>query len=253
VEALLNAGIARVVFAVSDPGVESGGGAKRLQEAGVSVVGGVYEETGADIVERWLYSTTTQRPFVTVKWAMSLDGRAAAHDGTSQWITGKETRELVHRQRSEHDVIVVGTKTALVDNPSLTARKPDGQLYATQPLAVVVGRREIPSDALLREHPGGFYQHTSHDLGGLLDEMFARGKRSVYIEGGPTVASAFLAEGLVNECHITIGPLLLGGPHTAISDLGVSSMNEALSMEILQLSRVGRDIVLTARPTRKGS
>jgi len=251
-DALLEAGISRVVYSVSDPGAHSGGGAAKLRDAGVSVVSGVEEEAGRAVVERWLFATTAERPWVTLKWAMSLDGRAAAADGTSQWITGPGTREMVHRNRSEHDVIVVGTTTALVDNPSLTARDVAGDLYPTQPLAVVVGNRDVPADAVVRSHPGGFHHHSSHNLDELLEYLFAEGKRSVYVEGGPTLASAFLSAGLVNECHITLGPLLLGGPHTALHDLGISTMSEALALEIRDLTRSGDDIVVTARPASKG-
>jgi diaminohydroxyphosphoribosylaminopyrimidine deaminase/5-amino-6-(5-phosphoribosylamino)uracil reductase len=252
VDALLEAGIARVVYSVSDPGAHSGGGATKLEDAGVSVVGGVEQDAGTAIVERWLFSTTTQRPWVTLKWAMSLDGRAAAADGTSQWITGPGTREIVHRNRSEHDVIAVGTTTALVDDPSLTARDVAGDLYPEQPMAVVVGNRDIPADAVMRSHPGGFHHHKSHNLDELLDYLFAEGKRSVYVEGGPTLASAFLGAGLVNECHITMGPVILGGPHTALHDLGISTMSDALALEIRDLTRIGDDIVVTARPASKG-
>ena len=116
-EALLNADIARVVYAVSDPGAASGGGAELLSAAGVEVISGVEASSGEALVERWLHSVTASRPWVTLKWAMSLDGRAAAADGTSQWITGEETRAKVHRDRSEHDAIIVGINTVLVDNP----------------------------------------------------------------------------------------------------------------------------------------
>ena len=248
VEALKQAGIRRVVYSVSDPGVESGGGATLLASAGVDVVGGVEETQGLAIVERWHYATSKGSPWVTVKWAMSLDGRAAADDGSSQWITGPHTREWVHAARSEHDVIVVGTTTALLDDPSLTARTPEGGLYDHQPLAVVIGERAIPDSAKVRSHPGGFFHFADHNLGALLQELFAEGKRSVYVEGGPTLASAFMREGLANELHVTIGPSLLGGHKMAISSLGVESMADALPLDIRSVTTLGDDIVVIARP-----
>lgn len=250
-EALIAAGIARVVFSVSDPGHISSGGGQMLTGAGVEVVGGVDEKEGRALIERWHHSVSQSRPWITVKWAMSWDGRAAAADGSSQWITGPATREKVHHDRSEHDAIVVGTTTGLVDDPSLTARTPDGGLYGTQPLAIVVGNRDIPESSRLLAHPGGFLHHRSHDLPALMGTLFEKGIRSLYVEGGPTLASAFIEAGLVDELHITIGPLLLGGPHTAIGDIGVGSMAQALPLEITNLTRLGDDVVVTARITGK--
>jgi len=252
-EALLNADIARVVYAVSDPGAASGGGAELLSAAGVEVISGVEASSGEALVERWLHSVTASRPWVTLKWAMSLDGRTAAADGTSQWITGEETRAKVHRDRSEHDAIIVGINTVLVDNPRLTARTPEGDLYPHQPLAIVMGHRDVPQDALIREHPGGFEHVNDHDVQALLTSLGERDIRSVYVEGGATLASAFLAEGLVDELHITMGPMLLGGPNLAITDLGVSTMTDAQDLSITDIQRLGVDIVLTARPQQEGS
>jgi len=252
-EALLNAAIARVVYAVSDPGAASGGGAELLSAAGVEVISGVEASSGEALVERWLHSVTASRPWVTLKWAMSLDGRTAAADGTSQWITGEETRAKVHRDRSEHDAIIVGINTVLVDNPRLTARAPEGDFYPHQPLAIVMGHREVPQDALIREHPGGFEHVSDHDVQALLTSLGERDIRSVYVEGGATLASAFLAEGLVDELYITMGPMLLGGPNLAITDLGVSTLTDAQDLSITDIQRLGEDIVLTARPQQEGS
>ena len=246
--ALVDAGIARVVYSVSDPGVISGGGAKILGSAGVEVVAGVEESAGAALIERWLHSITTSRPWVTLKWAMSLDGRVAAADGTSQWITGEETRAKVHRDRSEHDAIIVGINTVLVDDPRLTARTPGGGLYAHQPTAIVVGHRDVPRDALIRDHPGGFEHVMDHDLSGLLSALGEREIRRVYVEGGATLASAFLALHLVDELQITMGPMLLGSSQLAVTDLGVSTMADAHHLTITDVQRLGDDIVVTARP-----
>lgn len=247
-DALIDAGISRVVYSVSDPGGESGGGAEKLHEAGVSVVGGFDEEAGRELIERWYVATSRRRPWVTLKWAMSLDGRAAAADGTSQWITGPQTRAMVHEQRSQHDAIVVGTETALIDNPTLTARTNTGELCLLQPRAVVVGKRDIPRDFLVHFHPGGFLHHRGHDLVALLEQLFHDDARSVYVEGGPTLASAFIREGLVDEFHITHGPILLGGDKLALRDLGVSSMTDAIGLDIRDVTRVGDDVVIIARP-----
>jgi len=246
--ALVDAGMTRVVYSVSDPGAVWSGGAQTLESAGVEVIGGVEESAGEALIEHWLHSVTTSRPWVTLKWAMSLDGRVAAADGASQWITGEETRAKVHRDRSEHDAIIVGINTVLVDNPRLTARTPEGGLYAHQPRAIVVGHRDVPQDALIRDHPGGFEHVTNHDLSGMLTALGEREIRSMYVEGGATLASAFLAAHLVDELHITMGPVLLGGPRLAVTDLGIATMADAHHLAITDVQRLGDDIVVTARP-----
>jgi diaminohydroxyphosphoribosylaminopyrimidine deaminase/5-amino-6-(5-phosphoribosylamino)uracil reductase len=249
-KALIDAGIARVVYSVSDPGVGSGGGADILSSAGVEVVSRVEEVAGRELIERWLLFATQGRPWITIKWAMSLDGRAAAADGTSQWITGPETRQRVHLDRSRHDAIVVGTGTVLADDPTLTARNDNGSLMDHQPHAVVVGQRAVPETALIRTHPGGFTHHQSQHLGQLMDVLFSGGIRSVYVEGGPTLASAFLAQGLYDELHISLGPMLLGGGKLALTDLGVSTMAEALPLDIHDVLRFEGDVFLIAKPRK---
>lgn len=247
-EALIEAGISRVVFSVDDPGADSSGGANILENSGIEVVRGVMNQEGLALIERWHHAVSHGRPWVTLKWAMSWDGRAAAADGTSQWITGASTREKVHQDRSEHDAIVVGTNTVLVDDPSLTARTPGGDLYNRQPLALVAGSTEVPAGAKVRNHPGGFRQVPGHDPLGLLREVFAEGIRSVYVEGGPTLASAFIKAGVVDEIHITVGPMLIGGPKTAVGDIGINTMPEAIGLEIRDIQRLDDDVVVTARP-----
>ena len=250
--ALIEAGISRVLFSVSDPGDESGGGGEVLTKAGIEVRGGIELEAGEKLLEHWLVSTGSQRPWVTVKWAMSLDGRAAAVDGTSQWITSATTRQRVHNDRSAHDAIAVGTKTVIIDDPSLTARKPDGTLFEQQPFAVVVGETSMPSGAKVRNHPGGFLHHQSHDLRQLCQELFELGHRSLYVEGGPTLASAFIKAGLVDEFHITMGALLLGGTKLATTDIGVSTMEEALTLDIQSVTQFDTDVFVIARPHKQG-
>jgi diaminohydroxyphosphoribosylaminopyrimidine deaminase / 5-amino-6-(5-phosphoribosylamino)uracil reductase len=184
-----------------------------------------------------------------VKWAQSLDGRIAATDGTSQWITSPESRALVHQDRSNHGAIVVGTETALVDNPSLTARTDDGDLYLSQPHAVVIGRRDIPASAKLHDHPAGFSHFRTHDVSAVLADLFSRGIRSCYVEGGATLIAAFIRAGLVDECHITVGPMLLGGDKVAITDIGVATLSGAHHLDIIDLFITGGDIRVVARPT----
>lgn len=248
VEALRNAGVSRVVYSVADPGGDSGAGGAYLAEHGIEVVGGVLADEGEELIRHWFHSTRFQRPFVTIKWAQSLDGRIAASDGSSQWITSPASRERVHLDRSVHGAILVGTGTALADNPLLTARGPDGELYAAQPHAVVMGKRSLPISARLHSHPGGFSQFFTHDPVEVLSALYSRGIRSVYVEGGGTVIAAFVRAGLVDEYHITQGPLILGGPHVAVTDIGVTTLEEARRLDIFSVERNDTDIRIVARP-----
>jgi diaminohydroxyphosphoribosylaminopyrimidine deaminase / 5-amino-6-(5-phosphoribosylamino)uracil reductase len=246
--ALIEAGIGRVVFAVDDPGVRSSGGADRLRAAGVDVEAGLLADEGAALLSDWLEVQRLGRPHVTVKWAQSLDGRAAAADGSSQWITGPAARADVHRRRSHAGAIVVGTGTALADDPSLTARDADGDLLARQPLPVVLGRREIPAQAAVRRHPRTPLFLDGSDLAGVLADLRERGVQRVFVEGGPTIASAFLRAGLVDEVLAYIAPVLLGGPRVALTDIGVAGIAQSHRLQVRALEQLGDDLLIIAAP-----
>src|SRR5690606_18216154 len=248
-EALVAAGIARVVYAVSDPGRVSAGGAARLRAGGVEVIPGVLAAEAAELLHVWLTAAARGRPWVTVKWASTLDGRAAAADGTSQWITGTAARQRVHEQRAASDVILVGTGTVFADDPALTARGDAGELLAHQPLPVVVGERPIPADAALRRHPAGVLETGTRDLERVLAELDARGVRRVYVEGGPTLASAVIAAGLADEDAVYLAPALLGGDRLAVGELGITTIADARRLRIVSVEQLGEDLLVMARPT----
>jgi diaminohydroxyphosphoribosylaminopyrimidine deaminase/5-amino-6-(5-phosphoribosylamino)uracil reductase len=247
-EALIAAGVTRVVYAVSDPGHESSGGAERLRAAGVEVLPGVLAEEANDLLHVWLTAVARRRPWVTVKWAATLDGRAAASDGTSQWITGTAARQRVHEQRATSDAILVGIGTVLADDPSLTARGDAGELLHHQPLPVVVGERPVPVDAALRRHPAGLFETGTRDLERVLAELNDRAIRRVYVEGGPTLASAVIAAGLADEYAIYLAPALLGGEKLAIGDLGIRTIADARRLHIVSVEQLGEDLLVMARP-----
>ncbi|MGR0220544.1 bifunctional diaminohydroxyphosphoribosylaminopyrimidine deaminase/5-amino-6-(5-phosphoribosylamino)uracil reductase RibD [Agromyces sp. ZXT2-6] len=246
--ALIEAGIARVVYAVDDPGDHSSGGARTLREAGVEVEVGTLADEVEAFLGDWLFAARARRPRVTVKWASSLDGRAAAADGSSRWITGPEARADVHLRRSASDAIAVGTGTVLADDPSLTARDADGELLESQPVPVVFGRREVPAAAALTRHPHDVLQFTGDDLGSDLGELQRRGIRSLFVEGGPTLASAFLSAGLADELLVYLAPAVIGGPRTAVADVGVATIADALRFDFADLVRLGDDLLVVARP-----
>lgn len=246
-EALIAAGVARVVFAVTDPGEASSGGAARLREAGVDVIGGWSADEGTALLASWLEVQRLGRPHVTVKWAQSLDGRGAAADGTSQWITGPEARADVHRRRSLADAIVVGTGTLLADDPALTARRADGSLYDDQPRPVVVGTRAVPQEAAVRRHPRPFMQDEGDDLPDLLERLGELGAHRVFVEGGPALASSFLREGLADEVLVYVAPTLIGGPRLALGDIGVTSIGEQRRLHAASVEHLGDDLLVVGR------
>lgn len=246
--ALLDAGIARVVYALDDPGAASGGGAERLQSAGVSVEAGEQADAAHALIDGWLTAQRLGRPHITVKWAQSLDGRAAAADGSSQWITGSAARADVHRRRAAADAIAVGTGTVLADDPSLTARDGDA-LLPHQPIPVVIGSRPTPADAAVHRHPLAPLFYDTHELPQVLADLHARGIQRLFVEGGPTLASAFIAAGLVDQVLAYVAPMLLGGGRLALTDIGVDSIDHALRLTVDEWVPLGADLLAIAHPT----
>ena len=248
--ALLVAGITRVVIAATDPTAAAGGGARVLRAAGVDVVTGVLEAEGEALNLRWLHAVRCGRPHVTWKFAGTLDGRSAAADGTSRWITGEAARADVHRRRAACDAIVVGTGTAIADDPELTVRpaslRPEG---VEQPLRVVVGRRDLPPGARLRAGEPALHLRT-HDLAEVLAELHAREVRSVWLEGGPRLAAAFWRAGLVDQVLAYLAPALLGAGPPAVADLGITTITDAARLAISEVRRHGEDLLVVASPRR---
>lgn len=245
--ALIDAGIARVVYALDDPGAVSGGGAERLRSAGVDVEAGEQADAAHALIAGWLEAQRLGRPQITVKWAQSLDGRAAADDGSSQWITGPTARADVHRRRAEADAIAVGTGTVLADDPALTARDGDA-LLPHQPIPVVIGSRPTPADAAVHRHPHSPLFFDTHDLHTVVADLHARGVQSLFVEGGPTLASAFLRAGLADRLLVYIAPVLLGGGRLALTDIGVASIGEARRLTIDEWVPLGSDLLAIAHP-----
>lgn len=276
---LAEAGIGAVAYSIADPSVRAGGGAQTLREAGIEVIDGVLAAEGRALAAPWLTlqpdaepdaepaagtaaepgrATTHEspRPRVTVKWAQTLDGRAAAADGSSQWITGEAARADVHRQRAAADAILVGTGTLLADDPALTARGADGGLLVpadAQPIPVVLGRRAIPAGAAIRRHPAlaahGLAEpirFDGDDPARHLADLHERGIRHLFVEGGPTIASALLAAGLVDDVLVYVAPALLGGPRLALGDLGITGIGGILPLTGAAVERLGPDLRLTA-------
>ena len=251
-DALLDAGIARVVVAVPEPTTLAGGGAARLRAGGVDVVLGV-EQTEAEegALGAWLTGAREGRPFVVWKAGATLDGRVAAADGTSRWITGEEARAAVHRLRGTCDAVVVGSGTALADDPQLTVRDALGRTAGRQPLRVVLDRRgRLPAGARVLDAAAPTLVSRADGPRELLAELFGRGVRRVLLEGGPTLAAAFLRADLVDEAVVHLAPTLLGAGPPLVGDLGIATIGAALHLQVREVTRLGGDVALTLRPTR---
>lgn len=247
-QALIDAGVIRVLYALDDPGDASSGGSDRMRSAGLDVVSGVEADAAHDLIADWLTVQRLGRPHVTVKWAQSLDGRAAASDGTSQWITGPVARADVHARRAQADAIVVGTGTVLADDPALTARDGDA-LFPHQPIPVVIGSRPPPADAAVHRHPLAPIFYDTHDLASVLADLRDQGVQRVFVEGGPTLASAFLAAGLADTVLAYLAPVLLGGERLALADIGVGTIADARRLRIDEWVPLGEDLLAVARVT----
>ncbi|PZS09498.1 MAG: bifunctional diaminohydroxyphosphoribosylaminopyrimidine deaminase/5-amino-6-(5-phosphoribosylamino)uracil reductase RibD, partial [Acidimicrobiales bacterium] len=253
------------------------GGIEQLRAAGVEVVVGVAETEVRWSNRAWLTAIQRQRPYLTWKFAATLDGRSAAADGSSRWITGTAARADVHRLRARHDAVMVGVGTVLADDPELTVRLPDsdgrdGQDEVHHPLRVVVdssGRTPIQARIRQPQTPqsgaADTWIATASEVGGvdgrvdlakLLAELFARGCRSVLLEGGPTLAGAALEAGLVDEVIAYLAPALLGAGAPALVGAGIHTISQALRLEVRDVQLIDTDVrivgTLAAQNHRQG-
>ncbi|KNX37297.1 bifunctional diaminohydroxyphosphoribosylaminopyrimidine deaminase/5-amino-6-(5-phosphoribosylamino)uracil reductase RibD [Luteipulveratus halotolerans] len=245
--ALLDAGVRRVVFAAADPSPEASGGSDVLREHGVDVVGPVSGTGSEQLNQPWAYAAVHGRPCVTWKVGATLDGRVAAADGSSRWITGDAARADVHRLRATAGAILVGTGTVLADDPSLTVRDADDRVVGAQPLRVVMGERDIPADARVNG-PGELVHLRTHEPAEVLKSLQDKQIRHVWLEGGPTVAAAFVRAGLVDEVLVYLAPTLLGDGPSLVGSLGVPTLAAAHHLELDDVVQLGQDVRLRLRP-----
>jgi diaminohydroxyphosphoribosylaminopyrimidine deaminase/5-amino-6-(5-phosphoribosylamino)uracil reductase len=251
-------------MAVDDPTSVAAGGAAALRAAGITVETGVrHAEAEAGNIA-WLTAVSRRRPYVTWKFAATLDGRSAAADGTSQWITSAPARGDVHVLRSRVDAIVAGVGTVLADDPQLTVRDlRDNSLAISQPLRVVVDSRgRTPASARVRDDAAPTWIATTDEVGadpdGLVDlekllaALYGRGVRGALLEGGPTLAGAALRAGLVDEVVGYHAPKLLGAGIAALGPVGVISVVDAIELRLTDVARIGPDLRITARPAVEG-
>jgi diaminohydroxyphosphoribosylaminopyrimidine deaminase/5-amino-6-(5-phosphoribosylamino)uracil reductase len=247
--ALIAAGVAKVVYGVDDPNPEAAGGAAKLRAAGIEVVSGIEAHAAASGALRpWLHAVRAGRPYVTWKFAATLDGRSAAADYTARWITSAPSRADVHRLRGTVDAILVGSGTVLVDDPHLTVR--DGERLAErQPLRVVLDRRHrVPDDARVLDDAAETVVLDTAAPQFALKALYDRGVRHVLLEGGPTLAGAFVEARCVDEVVAYLAPTLLGAGPAALGDAGIGTLADAVLLEVESVVRLGADIKIVGRP-----
>lgn len=237
-EALVAAGVRKVVFAQSDPNPLAAGGAERLRAAGIEVEQGLLAEEARTLNRAWTFAIEHGRPFVTWKFASTIDGLSAAADGSSRWVSNTAARRDTHRLRGLCDAILVGTNTVAVDDPRLTVRDEFDVDLATQPLRAVMGIRELASTHRVFDDTAPTVRLLTRDPVEALRQLREADRQHVFLEGGPTVAAAFLAAGLVDEVVAYIAPMLLGGGRAAVGQLGIGSIGEALHLRIADVAEL---------------
>lgn len=274
--------VARVVVATRDPNPEvAGRGIRLIEDAGIKVDVGVLEKEAIQLNERFIHNMLTSRPFVISKFAMTLDGKIATHNGHSQWITGGEAREHVHEIRNKVDAILVGIGTVLADNPQLTTRLKN--VEGKNPVRVILDSQlRIPMDAKVvdtkkaktiivttianqdsqqvasLQNKGVAFVFVEKKENGLnleqmLDELYKLGITDILVEGGGEVNASFLKSGLINKYLVYIAPKVLGGKNSKTPFLGqdLQSMDEAAELEIDSYRQIGQDLYVVAYPKKR--
>ncbi len=276
-DAIITAGIARVVYAVADPHTAAAGGSETLRAAGIDVEDGVLADTAAADLLPWLTAVRRQRPHVTWKYAATLDGRTAAADGTSRWITGEESRRDVHRLRALSDAVVVGIGTVLADDTHLTVRD---WPTTRQPLRVVVdGKARTPVSAHILDGAARTLLAVGNDadpervkplrdtgaevielprregridLSALMATLFEREQHIVLLEGGATLAGSFVKQRLVDRVVGFHAPALLGSGPPVLGDAGIPTISAASRLTVTDVRALGADVRITADVDRGG-
>lgn len=254
-DALIEAGVARVVMGVLDPDPRvSGSGVARLKAAGIEVLVGVESDTVIASDPAYFHHRTTGLPLVTLKMASTLDGQAAASDGTSQWITGEAARADVHRLRAQHDAILTGSGTVIADDPALTVRLDDFQGPQPRPVVVVGDRSPSPDAQVMLRDPiiYGADAPGHVEIDAVVKDLGSRGVLSVLVEAGPSLSRSFLEANAVDTIVWYIGAKLAGGVGRSAIAGTFDTLADAMDLAVSDVTRFGPDIRITATPKRKG-
>lgn len=240
VDAIIESGISKVIYAVSDPNPVASGGAERLQAAGIEVISGLNEIQARFENRAWLTKIEKQRPRITWKIASTMDGKVAASDGSSKWITGEPARVDVALMRSQADAIVTSTGTVKADDPLLTSKG-----AGSNPVRIVMGTTEIASDYKVLGNDSETVLIKSHNFKDLINVANERGFNQLMIEAGPTFGTALLRADLIDEIVLFQAPTFLGSGLSAIGDLGITNIAGRLDFEISDVEVIGADLKIT--------
>jgi diaminohydroxyphosphoribosylaminopyrimidine deaminase/5-amino-6-(5-phosphoribosylamino)uracil reductase len=240
-QAVIAAGITKVVIAQADPHRAMSGGVKTLQAAGIEVEVGLLQDSAIDLNASWNFAQENNRPWVIWKTATTLDGFVAAEDGSSKWITGEPARERVQEIRASVGAILTGTGTVLADDPLLTVRAlPDDQ----QPLRVIVGDRELPANSQIFTGTNPAIRMPG-DLSKVITELWQEhGVHKVLVEAGSHVSQSLWSANLVDEVYWFQAPMILGSGKPAIGSFGVNTLANASRFPEYQVDRVGLDLLV---------
>ena len=281
-QAIIQAGIKEVRYAITDPNPQvDGNGSLEMKQGNINVVAGEEEIASRKLIEAYLKFATTGLPFVTLKFAASLDGKIATRESDSRWITGEQARREAHRLRAVSDAVMVGIGTVLADDPLLTARDGDDQPLQRQPLRIVVDSRgRTPVTARLLQAPGPAlvvgantpeqdrsaiavtgaetiqlpHGDGTVDLKALVAYLGQRDVTSLLVEGGGTLLGAFFDMGLVDKVVTFIAPVIIGGKEAvpAVGGLGSSTLAEAMRLRDVEVQQFDDDVMVTGYPVRPG-
>jgi diaminohydroxyphosphoribosylaminopyrimidine deaminase/5-amino-6-(5-phosphoribosylamino)uracil reductase len=240
-KAIADAGISKVVYAVKDPNKKAAGGAQALRDQGVQVESGVLESDAAYANRAWLTKIEKNRPFFTWKVATTLDGKIAALDGSSKWISNEKSRNDVQIHRRQSDAILVGTNTVITDDPHLIPRG-DFPGFTANPLRVVCGEQQLPPTSKVFDEAATTLLVKTKNLITLVDELNKVNVNHVLVEAGPTLATAMLNQGLMDEIVMYQAPALLGQGKSFVADFGANSIDQKMVLDHISSEVIDGDI-----------
>lgn len=234
-QAIVDAGIAKVIYAITDPNPIAAGGAQLLTAAGITVEH--QKSAELEFMQRaWLTKQLLVRPLMIWKVAMTLDSKVAASDGTSQWISGPESREDVQVLRAQSDAILIGTNTAIIDNPHLVPRG-----HTARPVRIICGEQVVPPTHNVFDDQARTITVKSKSIPALMKVLSDEGFNQVLVEAGPTLGSALMATGNIDELIIYQAPKLLGAGKEFVSHLGISTLADHIGLELISAAQFGSD------------
>ena len=239
-DAIISAGIKNIVFATTDPNPIAAGGANKLKDAGIKVTGGLLANEASFANRAWLTKVEMGRARFIWKIASTIDGKVAAADGSSKWITSESARADVAKLRASSDAILTSSKTVISDNPTL-----DSKGLGKNPCRIVMGKSEIQNSANIFNDLAPTKVINSREISDLLDFVTSEGFNQVLVESGPTFGSALLSAGVIDEVVVFLAPSILGSGLSSIADLGIKSIDQKIDLQLISHEVIDQDFKLT--------